>query len=638
MSAIKRILLVLSDDETAQLIERNILLPEEHQSVVARNCEEAQRLVNHIRPDLMILGDELPDGNFIDLANSLLAKQPTLPIILFSSEAVTEFSRELFQLGLVDWLNPPLNIQKMQASIARGLQRSEDWQKWLRREASRHTGTLKQQVSELEALSKAGRAVASKLELDDVLTTVVDSAVDLTGADGGSILLLDDDSGELFMYAARNFQDDFVQTFRLKTDDSIAGEVVRTGEPVILNSPSPQKIKTSYLVHSLIYVPMVFEDRVIGVLGVDNRQTNQPFEERHVTLLAAMADYAVIALDNAQLYSQTEQERNKLAQILTQVEDGVVVYDLDEKIVLLNHTVNRAFALKMDDYFGKPLAEVFTRAEALEALRREAFDPQRIELEGEDGRTYNVRVTRVPEIGTIATMHDISYFKELDSLKTDFVNTVSHDLRSPLTSILGYVELIGRVGEVTDDQKEFIKRVQISVKSITALIDDLLNLGRIEVGIAEDIKEVPLNSILNYSLEGLRNQIEARKQKITTQIEENIPAVYGNPIQLRQMMDNLIGNALKYTPVGGEIAVKAMVEDGQAIIQVLDNGLGIPSEEQYRIFEKFYRAKNVQAEVPGTGLGLAITKSIVDNHRGRIWVDSILDQGSTFTVVLPVGE
>ena len=139
----------------------------------------------------------------------------------------------------------------MTKAVNRGLERSKHWQNWLQREAHRYTGHLQQQVDEMAALAKAGRAVTSKLDLDSVLTSVVEAAVDLTNADSGSLLLLDEESGELFMRAARNFQEDFVQTFRLPVDDTLAGEVIKTGKPVFVDSLDPKKIKTSYLVSSL---------------------------------------------------------------------------------------------------------------------------------------------------------------------------------------------------------------------------------------------------------------------------------------------------------------------------------------------------------------------------------------------------
>jgi two-component system NtrC family sensor kinase len=247
-----------------------------------------------------------------------------------------------------------------------------------------------------------------------------------------------------------------------------------------------------------------------------------------------------------------------------------------------------------------------------------------------------VQVTTVPAVGILATLHDITYLKELDRIKTDFVNMVSHDLRSPLTAILGYVELIQRAGEVSPQQTEFIERIRLSVNNITALITDLLDLGRIEVGLDEEIESVPLSLIISDAIDSLDQRLKKKKQKLKLEIEGELPSVAGNPTQLRQMLENLLNNAVKYTPEGGSIRLLGFEEDGQVILQVADTGPGIPTKEQRRIFDRFYRASNVTKDIQGTGLGLSIVKSIVDNHRGRIWVDSILGKGAVFTIVLPI--
>ena len=197
---------------------------------------------------------------------------------------------------------------------------------------------------------------------------------------------------------------------------------------------------------------------------------------------------------------------------------------------------------------------------------------------------------------------------------------------------------VDRLGDVNEQQAEFIIRVQESVHNITQLIDDLLDLGRIEVNLDSEIEIVELSSIIGNSVDGLRTQIEKKKQNLVLEFDKELPSVVGNKVQLRQMLDNILGNAVKYTPNGGELIIKAIEENGQVILQILDNGMGIPSEEQSRIFNKFYRATNAPKEIQGTGLGLAIVKTIVENHDGRIWVDSILGKGTTFTIVMPVAE
>ena len=409
----------------------------------------------------------------------------------------------------------------------------------------------------------------------------------------------------------------------------------RTGKSLLIEGQDPQKIKTAYLVYSLIYVPLKLHGRVIGVLSVDNKQSGKSLTQRHVSMLTAVAEYAVVAIDNAQLYRQTEIERHKLEQILTSVVDGVVVYNAEEEIILVNHTVRKAFNLGEEMLAGQKIEEVFSPSSLLQAIRGKVKTPNQGEIQGNDQRVYDVSVTQIPEIGSVATFHDITYLKELDNLKNEFITTVSHDIRSPLTSIMGYVNLIERSGEVNEQQSEFIEHVKQSADSITELINDLLDLGRVEGTVEENIQPLSISPIIQETVEAYKNQINDRKQVVSVLAPEDLPLINGNSLQIRQMMDNLLGNAIKYTPVGGLISVSAEQEDGQVIIQVSDSGPGIPVEEHAKIFQKFYRSKNVDKSVPGTGLGLAITKTIVDNHHGRVWVNSHIGSGSTFVVMLP---
>jgi signal transduction histidine kinase len=232
-------------------------------------------------------------------------------------------------------------------------------------------------------------------------------------------------------------------------------------------------------------------------------------------------------------------------------------------------------------------------------------------------------------------MHDITHLKDLDRIKSEFVTTVSHDLRSPLTAILGYVELIERAGPMTAQQEDFIGRVRISVEQIADLVSDLLDLGRIESGLDTSKERTPMAVLTHYALDSFRNRITAKGLRLQTKLQEGLPFVYGDPIRLRQMVDNLLENAMKYTPSNGTIFVEAEAEDDQVILRIRDTGPGIPHQDQPFLFDKFFRASNTPEDAPGTGLGLSIVKSIVDQHEGRIWVDSELGQGATFTVVLP---
>ncbi|MBN2547534.1 MAG: GAF domain-containing protein [Anaerolineales bacterium] len=633
----EHILIVLSKTETSQLLEHATLAPAGYRVTVSVDWKAAEAVLKDAPPDLIILGEKIEGQDSLDIIEKLNERFPLIPVILLPDKHSDQLAVEAFRRGFADYLQPPLRTNDVQMIVAHALERRRRWRDWVRLEARRDTKSLRQRVSGLEAIQRLGRKVTSLLDLDGVLASVVDAAVELTGAEEGSLLLLDDATGELYMRAGRNFQEDFVRTFRLPIRDTLAGQVLRTGKPLFIDEKTPQKIKTSYLVYTIIYVPLIVQERVIGVLEVDNRQSHNPFSEYHIALVSALAEYASIAIENARLYSRTEFERNKLETILTKIEEGVIVLDHDGRIVLMNRQARGAFNVGEKIIDGKRLRDVIAHQDLIDILReKQESPPSRVEITLEDGRVLNAQLTPIPEIGLVVTMQDITHLKELDRIKSDFVNTVSHDLRSPLTAILGYVELIDRVGPVNEQQNEFIRRVQISVHNITSLINDLLDLGRIEAGFDARKEIVPFAAVIQYAVDGLRGRSQEKAQEIILDVPEHLPQVLGNPVRLRQMISNLITNAIKYTPEGGKVLVNAHAEGEQIILQVTDNGPGIPPTDQPFIFDKFYRASNVPVDAPGTGLGLAIVKSIVENHQGRIWVESSLGKGTIFTVVLPI--
>ncbi len=635
----EQIFIIHSDTKLAGLLEHSILRPAGYEVTQLRERQSLDLLMRADTPDLIILGDMVPEGSGLQLAEELLESQPYLPIILATDPYSDAQVIQALRIGIFDYLYPPFDKDEVLRSIDRTLKRQQRLKRWGQRVKGENASSLKNKVEGMEALQRIGRKVTSILELDSVLTAVVDSAVELTGAEEGSLLLLDEVTGEIYMRAARNFREDFVRTFRMPIKDSLPGEVLRTGQPLLLNTATPKKIKTSYLVHTLMYVPMQVSDRVIGVLGVDNRRSGHPFSGEHLELVSALADYAAIAVENARLYSSSELERKKLEMLLTSIQDGVIVTDEDGRIMFINQAVRTAFQLDDDDLIGRQFQDVIEHQDLLDMLIKENdSNPYRGEIAMDDGRVLSAQVTPIQGVGRAVIMQDITYLKELDRIKSDFVSTVSHDLRSPLTAILGYIELLGRVGKLNPQQEEFVRRIQASVENITTLINDLLDLGRIEAGFDARKEIVPLSAIIRYTAESMRGEAEKKEQNLSVVLPEGLPHILGNPVRLRQMLENLLGNALRYTPSGGDIQVKARTEANQVIIDVSDNGPGIPPADQPYIFDKFYRASNTPVDMPGAGLGLAIVKSIVESHHGRIWVTSTMDQGSTFTVVLPTTD
>ncbi len=316
--------------------------------------------------------------------------------------------------------------------------------------------------------------------------------------------------------------------------------------------------------------------------------------------------------------------------------DGIILLDPKGRILLVNPAAEQAFSIRQDQVLGKPIVEAIPHPDLQAMLARpHSNEVSYHEINLDDGRAFSAHLAVVPHVGSAITLQDISYLKELDRIKTDFVHTISHDLRSPLTSVLGYAELIGRTGPLNEHQREFMNRLQTSIRQVTALINDLLDLGRLEAGLDTRCEVVQLKDIVEYVLDMLRPQIEARQQKVDFEAGSTLPPLRANPLRLRQMVDNLLNNAIKYTPQGGKIGVRLRAKNGQVILEVSDTGPGIPPADQPHIFEKFYRARNVPEDLPGSGLGLAIVKAIVDNYQGRVWVESTPGKGTTFFVVLP---
>jgi len=195
---------------------------------------------------------------------------------------------------------------------------------------------------------------------------------------------------------------------------------------------------------------------------------------------------------------------------------------------------------------------------------------------------------------------------------------------------------VERSGPLNDEQRDFLSRIQDSIQHITALINELLDLGKIEAGIDMRREFVQLEGILSYTIEMLHGQIMAKRLNVRTEIAPGLPSLRANPIRLRQVLDNVVGNAIKYSNVNSEIYISIHAEGDQVILQVTDQGPGIPPADQPRIFDKFYRGTNVDSGIEGSGLGLAIVKNIVESHQGRIWVESAIGKGSSFFIVLPV--
>lgn len=629
------ILLALDESPTLQLMSRAFRAVG-LKTIVAHDKVGVKKLLKESQPSILLVGEKLQREKGLDLIEELLIHYPTLPIVFLANENSPDLIQEALRAGISAYLEPPVKTDQIINAVESSLERGRRMGDWIRREVKRSTASLEKRVSEMEVLLTIGRDITGTLDLDGVLNNVVAAAVKLTKSEEGSLLLLDEESDELFMRAGYNFEDEFAQSFRLPVTDSLAGQVIKTGEPINLNKDALLKIQTACLVQSLIYVPIKINEQIIGVLGVDNRQHHLPFSEHDILLLSLLADYAVVAIENARLYKASEDERSKFEAVLSNMDDALIILDQQDHIQLINEMMCDALGVKADEVSNKIITDVISQRDILNILRqKEEISVQTFEVILDDDRVFNAQYTPIPGVGVAITMQDVSYHKELSRLKDDFVHTVSHDLRSPLTAVLGYAELIQRIGSLNEEQKEFVHRIQLSVQDITALINDLLDLGRIEAGFDTRRETIHLESILRYSVSNLETTMQKKNQSLELDIVSNLPPMRGNPVRIRQMFDNLIGNAVKYTPKDKKVSIKLHHEDNQIIFKVSDQGTGIPPKDQPHIFEKFYRAANISKRVAGSGLGLAIVKTIVDSHQGRIWFESKENEGSTFFVLLP---
>lgn len=237
-------------------------------------------------------------------------------------------------------------------------------------------------------------------------------------------------------------------------------------------------------------------------------------------------------------------------------------------------------------------------------------------------------------------LQDVTQFKELDALKSEFVATVSHDLRSPLTLMRGYATMLEMVGELNDQQLEYVRKIIVGIESISRLVNNLLDLGRIETGVGLQLEMLLVKDIVDHVVESFHLPAQQKDIQLRAEIsEDTIPLVEADHALLQQAIHNLVENAIKYTPESGKVWVRVSSDQSKISIEVQDTGIGISPVDQSRLFEKFYRSSDRKANRErGTGLGLTIVKSIIERHGGRLKVESQLGEGSTFTAEIPLRQ
>ncbi len=394
---------------------------------------------------------------------------------------------------------------------------------------------------------------------------------------------------------------------------------------------------------SMTAVPLRHEDVFVGALWLGYRYPHvfSPDELRLLSILAAQLGVAVV---NARLYHQAEQERSRLTAVLEATPDAVILLDAQDRILLANPAAEMVLRGSSQEVLGEPVAEVLEPEELRRLLLETAPESNTAEIPLPGGQVLFASLSFIePEdsgtSGRVCVLWDITHYKKLDTLKSEFVSTVSHDLRAPLTLMRGYATMLSMVGAMNDQQKEFVSKILGSADQMGDLIENLLDLGRIEAGVGLDLEPVSIGSLVEAVLNTYRPQAVNKQIDLSAELGSGLQPVEADPTMLRQCVANLVDNALKYTTAGGKVKVRAYQQDGEQVIEVIDTGLGIAPTDQARLFEKFYRARRRETlTIKGSGLGLAIVRSIIQQHGGKASVESKLGEGSTFRLSFPIRQ
>jgi PAS domain S-box-containing protein len=502
--------------------------------------------------------------------------------------------------------------------------------------------SLKARLDELNKLLIVSQGVAANLEIHAAIQPVLEAALSDSASMARVVLVRevepDSPGSQSNAFGVGPASDDYAyldaQIFEMMRHQDVL-PIPNTGRIRRLNLPA-----TGSRPGALIAVALHLEHAYLGALWVAYDRPHS-FTEEEVRFLNTLALEAALAASNARLYANAEIGRQRLEAVLDSTPEAVLVIDEKMCVFLINPAAMQVPGLVMSSAIGRPIQEVVTHADLLELLAQptEGRVSSR-EITLNNGKIYYGSVSPVTAdgklVGKVCIMRDITYYKQLDSLKSDFVATVSHDLRSPLTLMRGYATMLQMVGDLNEQQKTYANKIVLGVENMTRLVNNLLDLGRIEAGIGLQVEKVTAREVVSQVITSLQPQATQKNLQLTLEAPDQPVPVEADRALLQQAVYNLVENAIKYTPSGGQVKIYLRATSSGVALEVHDTGIGIAPLDLPHMFEKFYRSGRREAyQQRGTGLGLAIVKSIAERHGGRVWVESQLGKGSTFYFELP---
>jgi PAS domain S-box-containing protein len=513
-------------------------------------------------------------------------------------------------------------------------------------------------VRQREFLLEISRAMTAQLDLSEVLRLVLNASVVMLAGQVG-IIALRETNGMYRVRATMGVDSDLApqlnqqlqQLFKRAGRDPDADGLNEKLREIV--------VALDRRLRQFINLPLVIAGQPVGILIVF-RNYRGSATTNDLQILESFADQAAIAVHNAQLYERIDHERRRLAAILENSADGVMILDSDLRISSFNRALERMTGRHAQDVNGKLQDEVIVWKQRVQGDLRQAIEdgwPFRISsddpletlyVEGEllrpDGLTLSIGITYAPLLGNdgqlqnvIANVRDITNFRKAQEMQSVFISTVSHELKTPVALIKGYAGTLRREDAAWDPNviRESLAVIEDEADRLTVLIEDLLAASKLKAQQMQlDLGDVRLDEMAAQAVERFSTQTE--QHQFVLNFPPNLPVVQGDEQRLRQVLDNLISNAIKYSPDGGMIEVGGEADDQTVTVYVRDQGIGLTAAEQERIFERFYRVDDtLRRKTQGTGLGLYLAKTIITAHNGTIHVKSKPGQGSTFYFTIP---
>ncbi|MCB0046270.1 MAG: GAF domain-containing protein [Caldilineaceae bacterium] len=531
------------------------------------------------------------------------------------------------------------------------------------------------QLRQREFLLQISRAMTSRLDLPSLLRLILQNAAEIVGCRAGLIALtrehidIGDMPSTVVHFEARgvyNIDPALLASFApLLTIDAVPVAADDGGNdshlPDLQERVRQVEAELGMTLGQVVGLPLLFEEQLLGIIYLF--RSDYAFTQADAQLLQGFANQAAIAVRNARLYQQVGRERSRLATIIDNSADGIMILDMDLTVLVINQAMAAMVDVTPESAIGLsyemvlPLEKVegddLNAATDLAGLLSDGGARCEGELQRPGGGRIALAVTYTPLynggerlVNIIVNVYDITKFREEEEMKSTFTSIISHELKTPVALIKGYAQTLAREDADWDAEtaRQSLEIIEEEADRLEALINNLLDVSRIQAsGLHLDVDLIDLQRLIERVTEVMGAQ--SPLHTIELDFPAPLPRVWGDAERLRQVLTNLIGNAIKYSPEGGLIRIGGWSETGsggkrdRVVIYVADEGIGIPAYELPHIFERFYRVdSSLRRSTAGTGLGLFLSKAIVDAHGGEIWVRSESGAGATFFVALPIAD